>query len=434
MQISPQTQAVLLLTAHFSKSRSDDVKPLTPTEWGRFAVWLRDGEKAPDALLYGNLQEQLSGWVDRSVTIDRIAKLLNRSSALALSIEKWQRSGLWVLTRSDSAYPQRLKKHLKTASPPVLFGCGNASLLNQGGLAVVGSRRASIEDIKYAECLGAAAALTGISIVSGGAKGIDEAAMLGALKSQGTVIGVLADGLLRACSSQKYRSYLTQNDLVLISTYHPEAGFNAGNAMGRNKYVYCLSDVAVVVHSGLKGGTWGGAIENLKRRWVPVWVKITQDKSSGNANIVKQGGDWVAEDVSKINVTALINTSEYPQLTSAPSDLFSTAVHERGDSASEYSDFESKSPIGYETQNPETEESARGECPDLGFYDVFLMKLREVCKDEVLTPDDLADRLGLQKSQLVEWLKQAVAEGKIRKLARPVRYQWNVTDAQQSMF
>jgi predicted Rossmann fold nucleotide-binding protein DprA/Smf involved in DNA uptake len=384
--------------------------------------------------LRGSLQDTLTGWSDKTVTQDRIAKLLDRGSALAIAMEKWQRSGLWVLARSDSAYPQRFKKRLKTASPPVLFGCGNAKLLNQGGLAVVGSRKVSTEDLKYAENLGSAAASAGVSVVSGGAKGIDEAAMLGALTSQGTVIGVLADGLLRACSSQKYRSYLTQNDLVLISTYHPEAGFNAGNAMGRNKYVYCLSDAAVVVHAGLKGGTWAGAAENLKKSWVPVWVKITQDKSSGNANIVKQGGSWVAEDVSKIDVKALINTSEYPQQTSAPSDLFSTAVHELDDSASKYSDFDSKSPIGYETQNSETEESVRGECPDLGFYDLFLMKLREVCKDEALAPDDLADRLGLQKSQLVEWLKQAVAEGKIRKLTRPVRYQWNASHAQQSMF
>ena len=52
------------------------------------------------------------------------------------------------------------------------------------------------------------AAEDGESIVSGGARGVDETAMLGALEVEGTVIGILANGLLRACSSAKYRRHL----------------------------------------------------------------------------------------------------------------------------------------------------------------------------------------------------------------------------------
>ena len=36
------------------------------------------------------------------------------------------------------------------------------------------------------------------------------------------------------------------NNLVLISPFYPDAGFNVGNAMQRNKYIYCLSDAAMV--------------------------------------------------------------------------------------------------------------------------------------------------------------------------------------------
>ncbi len=42
MSISPNTQAILLLTSHFSKAKNGSVKPLTPKEWGRFALWLKD--------------------------------------------------------------------------------------------------------------------------------------------------------------------------------------------------------------------------------------------------------------------------------------------------------------------------------------------------------------------------------------------------------
>jgi len=113
MSVSPQAQAVLLLTAHFSKPRPDEAKPLTPTEWGRFALWLRDARLGPEALLAGDLREKLASWTDPHVTQERIDRLLGRGSALALAIEKWLRSGLWILTRSDPLYPARLKQRLK---------------------------------------------------------------------------------------------------------------------------------------------------------------------------------------------------------------------------------------------------------------------------------------------------------------------------------
>ena len=162
------------------------------------------------------------------------------------------RAGLWVMTRADQDYPSRLKRRLGTDSPAVLYGYGNRSLLNSGGLAVVGSRNAADDDLEYTRRVGVAAASQGYSIVSGGARGIDEAAMLGALENEGTAVGVLADSLLRACSSTKYRRHLLAKNLVLVSTFHPEAGFNAGNAMQRNKYIYCLAEAARVVHSALR--------------------------------------------------------------------------------------------------------------------------------------------------------------------------------------
>ena len=73
---------------------------------------------------------------------------------LGLALEKWQRAGLWVMTRSDEDYPFRLKSRLKYDAPPVLFGCGNRQLLDRGGIAVVGSRDATEGDLGCASMLG----------------------------------------------------------------------------------------------------------------------------------------------------------------------------------------------------------------------------------------------------------------------------------------
>jgi predicted Rossmann fold nucleotide-binding protein DprA/Smf involved in DNA uptake len=78
---------------------------------------------------------------------------------------------------------------------------------------------------------------------------------------------------------------------VLISTYNPEAGFNVGNAMGRNKYIYALADFAVVVSSDYQeGGTWAGADEELRReRGRPVFVRIGADVPKGNTELLRKG-------------------------------------------------------------------------------------------------------------------------------------------------
>ena len=294
MEVTRETEAVMLLTVSFGKSGTAATKPLTPTEWGEFAGWLKDGALGPGDLLNGNLTDLLKRWKHPKVTARRVQDLLNRGAALGFALEKWERAGLWALARSDTNYPRRLKQHLQRTAPPILFGCGHRELLNASGIAVLGSRHACDADIEFAERMGRHAAECGELIVSGGAAGVDQAAMFGALHAEGTAIGVLAENLLRAATSTKYRRHLMSGDLALVSPFNPEARFHVGNAMARNKYVYCLAHHAIVVSSTPdRGGTWQGAVENLKRRWVPLLVKRTEAADSGNPRLVELGGRWL---------------------------------------------------------------------------------------------------------------------------------------------
>jgi len=179
----------------------------------------------------------------------RLSADVNRGAALALAIEKWQRVGIWIITRSSSDYPKQLKKKLKHLSPPVLYGVGNPKLLNQPSIAVVGSRKAPKEALEFAHKFGNKIANDGYTLVSGGAKGVDETAMMGALKGGGTVIGILPDNLLKASLSSQYRNALMNNELVLISTHYPESPFSAVNALRNNKYIYAQSIATIIVHS-----------------------------------------------------------------------------------------------------------------------------------------------------------------------------------------
>ena len=434
MNVSPHTQAVILLTVHFGKT---DAKPLSVREWGRLAHWLKDHELEPSQLLRGGPKSLLSGWMDRTVTLQRIESLLDRGGAMGLALEKWQRAGLWIISRAEPDYPERLKRRLRLDSPPVLFGCGNKALLNKGGIAVVGSRDADVEDLKFTTDLAQFAADQGLSVVSGGARGVDESAMLGALDNEGTTVGVMADSLLRAATSVKYRKYVLAGDLVLVSPFNPEAGFNVGNAMARNKYIYCLSDAAVVVNSTPdKGGTWNGAVENLKRDWVPLWVQPKDDPASGNAALVQKEARLFPRELAALSFLwdSVLQEAGLPLLqskTENTSDEIASTFTISASSGSDRGDIEVPS-AGTPTVKSNVNDSSLEFAAD--FYSLFLRRLLDLTGDEPLKVERIAAGLGLMKAQVNTWVKRGVADGQINKVFKPVRYVSASAERQQSSF
>jgi predicted Rossmann fold nucleotide-binding protein DprA/Smf involved in DNA uptake len=160
-----------------------------------------------------------------------------------------------------------------------------------GGIAIVGSREADAEAVAFTERLAGATARGGDAVVSGGARGIDVTAMRAAFAANGRVVGVLPEGVERRLREGDTRTAVASGQAVLVSPYHPGAAFSAGAAMGRNKIVYALSDVAVVVSSASgSGGTWAGAVEAIKADWVPVLIRDTPDAPTGNRALLDLGG------------------------------------------------------------------------------------------------------------------------------------------------
>ena len=207
----------MLLTVSLGQSRENESNPLSVDEWSRLAAGLIERGLQPQDLLKGDLGKLLVDWSDRTITLSRLEGLLKRSGALALRMAKWEGAGLRAITRADVNYPSLLKNRLKAKSPPVLFASGDISLLNSGGLAVIGSRNASEADCQYTADVSAHAASQGIVVISGGARGVDQSAMLGALDSGGTSVGVLSKGLLAESSSSKYRKHIMSGQLALVS-------------------------------------------------------------------------------------------------------------------------------------------------------------------------------------------------------------------------
>ena len=282
-KLSVNTKAILLLTAPLIAGRgSSESDILTPGEYNRLARHLHAMQCEPADLLSqesGNLYRACQDVVDAK----RMQSLLGRGFLLSQVVEHWQARAVWVVSRADAAYPRRIKARLRDSAPALLYGCGDVNVLETGGLAVVGSRHVDNELIDYTMAAGQLAARAGRTVISGGAKGIDQAAMRGALEAGGKVIGVLAERLEKSAMNREHRNQIIDGRLVLISPYDPSAGFNVGHAMQRNKLIYALGDASLVVSSDInKGGTWAGATEQLdKLKLVPVYVRSTGVSSRG---------------------------------------------------------------------------------------------------------------------------------------------------------
>ncbi len=149
--------------------------------------------------------------IDRSLGVGgdeaaRYARLLSRGGQLAFELDRLRSRGIWVVTIADEAYPTRLVERFGSDAPPVLFGSGDPSRLDGGGIAIVGSRDADGEAVAFTERLAAAAARGGTPVVSGGARGIDVTAMRAAAAADGVVVGVLSEGVERRLRESDTRS------------------------------------------------------------------------------------------------------------------------------------------------------------------------------------------------------------------------------------
>lgn len=295
--LSPNTQAILLLTAPLLLGKSVyGEAPLSIGEYAKLAAYLHAQHKEPANLIAASADDLIRSCA-HIIDENRVRRLLERGFQLGQALERWRNRAIWVISRADPAYPRILKARLRHAAPPVLYGCGDIALSASGALAVVGSRHVSEDLLHFSQEIGHFCAEAGQTLVSGGARGIDQAAMRGSLQHGGKVIGILADRLEQAVLQRENRDALLNRHLILISPYDPSAGFHVGNAMQRNKLIYGLAQAGLVVNAELnKGGTWAGAIEQLESfRWIPIYVRWIGELTKGLEALRERGAlPWPA--------------------------------------------------------------------------------------------------------------------------------------------
>ena len=207
------------------------------------------------------------------------------------------RGDIFLLTMQDALYPDRLRN---IYDPPVLlYGKGSLPLFDEeAAIAVVGTRSCTPYGLRCAHRMGYELARQGAVVVSGMAKGIDGAAMRGALQAGGFTAAVLgggADVVYPAANRRLYEDIAATG--VILSEYPPGTEPRGDHFPVRNRLLSALSLATVVVEAPEKSGALITAATALEqgREVFAVPGPFDAPKSRGCNALIREGAGLVCE-------------------------------------------------------------------------------------------------------------------------------------------
>ena len=231
-------------------------------------------------------------WQVDGLKKEQAALLENKSLAMADRVlADCARKDIFIITMADALYPERLKNIYQP--PLLLYGKGAMPLFDEeAAVAVVGTRSCTPYGIHCAEKLGYELTQQGGMVVSGMAKGVDGAAMRGALRFGGFTCGVLGGGVDVVYPAENRRLY---EDIaatgVLLSEYPPQTLPEAWHFPVRNRIISGLSVAAVVVEAPVKSGALITA-ENAMEQGRDVFAipgPVDAPNSAGCHRLIREG-------------------------------------------------------------------------------------------------------------------------------------------------
>ncbi len=205
-----------------------------------------------------------------------------------------RRSRVNMVSIQDRCYPEGLKQ---IYDPPLVLYVKGKLISDEKMVAVVGSRKATGYGLEVARKLSYELVSSGITVISGMARGIDSAAHKGALEGGGRTVAVLGCGTdtVYPPENRRLMKQIEKNGAV-ISEYPPGTPPLPRNFVARNRIISGASMGTVVVEAGERSGsliTAGYALEQ-GRDVFAVPGNIDSEVSRGTNKLIKDGAKVVA--------------------------------------------------------------------------------------------------------------------------------------------
>lgn len=200
-----------------------------------------------------------------------------------------------VINKRDENYPKAL---LNISNPPEnLFVLGNEKILDNFGIAIVGSRNCTKYGEEVAKSIAYNLSKYNINVVSGMAKGIDSAAHIGTIMGKGKTIAVLGSGFKHIYPKENMELLkdIINSGGAVITEYEEDTLPKPENFPKRNRIISALSQGVVVVEAGKRSGsliTAEIALEEGKEVFA-VPGNIISKTSKGTNELIKDGAKLV---------------------------------------------------------------------------------------------------------------------------------------------
>ncbi len=265
-----------------------DIPKITPKKVTSLLNHFRDPEKVFRAK--EKELRQIAGLDEE--TISQIRRFNLKTSEE--KIRKAEKLKLKILSFLDEGYPKALLS-IKYF-PPILFVQGEIKEEDEKALAIVGTRNPSPTGQEVAEKFASELAESGLTIISGLARGIDTAAHLGALKGKGRTIAVLGCGIDISYppENENLRERIVEQGAV-ISEYNIQTLPERFNFPRRNRIISGLALGVLAIEAPEKSGVlitawWAG------EQGKPLFVTpgpITSKRCEGTNRLLKEGATLV---------------------------------------------------------------------------------------------------------------------------------------------
>ena len=236
-----------------------------------------------------------------------------------------RRRGLETVCRCCPRYPETVRE--LDAAPAALYVAGGLSrfieLADGEAVAIVGARRASPYGLEVARSLGRSLAVSGLTVVSGMALGVDSAAHAGSLAADGATIAVLpgcAEVPYPASKRQLYRRIISCG--VAVSELPPRTPPRRLSFPARNRLIVALASMTIVVEAGERSGALltAGFARGLGRALGAVPGRVTSPAATGpnallaeGARVVRDAHD-VIEALSELGISRTAAEAPRPEL------------------------------------------------------------------------------------------------------------------------
>jgi len=238
----------------------------------------------------------------RGITQENAEAIANWEKTIDLDAElkRIQEFGCRVVAQQDEEYPALLRQICDP--PPVLYVKGQMLTKDRNAVALVGSRMTTHYGIEAARELGFQLAYLGVTVVSGGGRGIDSAAHQGALAAKGRTIAVLATGLnwITAAENAKLFEQIVASGAV-ITQFPFDRGGDKQSFSIRNRVVAGMTLGTVVVEANLTSGALVTAnfANEYGRQVFAVPGRFDSPRSKGCHYLIKKGAKLCegAEDI-----------------------------------------------------------------------------------------------------------------------------------------